>query len=404
MKLVFPRVILGNRGDLASRWGVLRALHQLGAEDVAIFRRSAADLPPLPYRQLPYGRVRNLLPNAEGWRALRRADVAVWAVGLDLQDDSSLAKLIYLQLIFRLYRQLGLKVWCLFQGAGPLTTRRGRAIAAGVLRQVDTFVARDPGTYQLINAVAPGGAYRLAHDAIFLPGFEDDLATLDGPTRSWIEQIAPRDGRPLVGCNLRQWFHFSANLMPYQFAQDRYLARALPRMRQLVQAMQELVARLRREQHARVVLISAYEPGVVPWEDDLHWLHQVKIAFAADNEVMVIDNPLSLPAYFGLMAQLDLMIGMRLHSALIALRLGVPAINISYTLKGRDIMQHLGLADYVVDLETFINTPTVTSAQAAALLEQRTAAAQVRVAVDQAIAANMQVLQDCTSLTQAKPH
>jgi hypothetical protein len=45
MNFILPRVIYGNLGDLASRWGVLRALRQLGAVDVTVFRNLEHDAP-----------------------------------------------------------------------------------------------------------------------------------------------------------------------------------------------------------------------------------------------------------------------------------------------------------------------------------------------------------------------
>jgi polysaccharide pyruvyl transferase WcaK-like protein len=68
----------------------------------------------------------------------------------------------------------------------------------------------------------------------------------------------------------------------------------------------------------------------------------------------LIDLPLSIPEYFSLVSRLDLMIGMRLHSTLTALRFGVPSINISYTLKGGDILAQMGLAQDVVELDKFV--------------------------------------------------
>lgn len=368
MKIVLPRVVLGNRGDLASRWGVLRALARLGLDDVAVFRRSPADLPPLAYAQLPYGRMRNMLPGRAGRAALRHADTVAWAVGLDMQDDSSLAKLIYLRALFGLYRSRGLKLVCLFQGAGPLATRRGRALAAAVLGQVHTFVARDPGSLELLRRVRPGGDYRLAHDAIFLPGFEDDLAALAAPTQSLLAGLRPQDGRPLVGLNIRQWFHFTAGLLPYQFAQQRYRERSGQQMQRVIAAARELLMRLRAATGARILLVSAYEPGVVPWEDDLPWLRALHAACGPDAEVRLVEMPLTLPAYFGLIARLDLMVAMRLHSALIALRLGVPALNLSYTLKGGAILRHLGLGDLAIELEAALADPAAVADQAATLL------------------------------------
>jgi polysaccharide pyruvyl transferase WcaK-like protein len=48
---------------------------------------------------------------------------------------------------------------------------------------------------------------------------------------------------------------------------------------------------------------------------------------------------------------------MRLHSTLTALRFGVPGINLSYTLKGHNILANMGLGDHVVSIEDFLISP-----------------------------------------------
>jgi polysaccharide pyruvyl transferase WcaK-like protein len=100
-----------------------------------------------------------------------------------------------------------------------------------------------------------------------------------------------------------------------------------------------------------------------------------------------------MPAYFNLMSRLDLMIGMRLHSSLVALRFGVPSINLSYTLKGGDILRHLGLPDSVADLRGFIDSPQAVLEKAETMLAGREAErGRVRAAVGNAIQTNLSVL------------
>lgn len=404
MKFIMPRVILGNRGDLASRWGVLRALHQLGMSDVTVFCHDVADAPSLPYRNLSYRPTKNILQDRTGLRAFKDADIVLWAVGLDMQDDSSLARLLYLWVSFGLYRLCGLRIWTLFQGAGPLTTSAGKWIAREVLKRVDIFVARDPRTYDLVGRIYPPVNRLLAHDGIFLPGFEEDAAALEADEKKYLETLFAANGRPVVGLNVRQWFHFASSLLPYQLSRESYLRRSLPRMEKLIRSATRLVASLREEQDARVLLISAYQPGVVPWEDDLPWLAQVKAAFADDPEVVLTDFPLTMPAYYAMMSRLSLMIGMRLHSSLIALRFGVPAINLSYTLKGGDIFGYLGLAENVFTLQDFVESPQKIYDRAAALLAvQGREAERVRQIVGRAVETNMDTLRLLLSFQGTRP-
>jgi polysaccharide pyruvyl transferase WcaK-like protein len=368
-------------------------LHILGVQDVDVYSRSTGDVPPSLYPTLSYQPGRNLLPGNGHWRRLHAADTVLWSVGLDMQDDSSLAKLMYLWVTFRLYHQMGLNVWCLFQGAGPLSTKPGRWLASSVLKEVDLFVARDPGTHTLINRISPGINSVLAHDAIFLPGFEDDLSKMIPNELNYADGIFSGGDGPVVGINIRQWFHFVSSILPYQFSQGAYKQRSQEKMSQLIRSSISLIRLLRVREKARVVLISAYQPEIVPWEDDLPWLTQVKAAFKDDEDVLLIDGPISMPLYYALMSRLDLMIGMRLHSSLVSLRFGVPSLNLGYTLKGADILRHLGLPEYVADLQTFMDTPETLYDRAVSLLQNSsTERGKVGNMVARAIGLNMDIL------------
>lgn len=83
-------------------------LYQLGVDDVTIYRRAAEDIPPLPYRALDFRPVRNLMPGQGHWQALCQADAVLWAVELDMQDDSSLTKLMKLSRLFLTRQSAGM--------------------------------------------------------------------------------------------------------------------------------------------------------------------------------------------------------------------------------------------------------------------------------------------------------
>jgi polysaccharide pyruvyl transferase WcaK-like protein len=209
MRFILPRTIKANRGDLASRWALISTLSQKGFTDTTVFIHAADDAPQNIQNLIPYGPFYNALPPLEGWKSLLKSDVVIWGVGLDIQDDASLMKLLYLFVFFRLYRLLGLEIWVLFQGAGPLERKAGRALAKGVLKCVSVFVARDPKTLSLINSLKKKTDLRLGHDAIFLPGLEKDLAEVSKVEKEIIDKWFGNQGAQLyVGFNIRQCFIF----------------------------------------------------------------------------------------------------------------------------------------------------------------------------------------------------
>ena len=80
MKVILPRVILGNRGDLASRWGLLYALQSLEHEKVTVFAQSINDIPNLKQNFIPYGKVRNLVLPRKGRQAFQQSDTVLCQV------------------------------------------------------------------------------------------------------------------------------------------------------------------------------------------------------------------------------------------------------------------------------------------------------------------------------------
>ncbi|KFC66798.1 colanic acid biosynthesis protein [Bosea sp. LC85] len=387
MSWISPRVIRGNRGDIASRFGILTALLQRNVDISGIFNSRPSHVPQsLRDRLLPYGPLYNFWPGAKGLAALRHARHVVWTGGLDLQDDSSLIKLLHTWLVFASYRLLGLRILLAHQGAGPLQTRTGRWLARRVLSCVTLVLARDEGTHRLLSGLMPAERLRLVADGIFLPGFptrDDAQAPLEP-----IQALAGTDGRPVVGLNVRLWFHFTGSWVPYQFARARYLQRAEGQMSELLESFRAVIEHLRRRHDARIVLVSMYEPGVEPWEDDLVLLERLKNFFPDDDEVHVLRDDLAIEDLCRLFTQFELMIGTRLHSALIALRAGVPAVHVAYTLKGRDIYADLGLSDWIVDIGDFIRSPEQAIALVDAVQAEPARFDRVRATVEPLVARN----------------
>jgi polysaccharide pyruvyl transferase WcaK-like protein len=391
VKFISPRTVMGNRGDLLSRYGILEALTRYTGEKPVVFAVAPEDIGPLNCPILPYGPLYNLWPRMAGVRALREAESVVWTGGLDLQDDSSFLKLVHTWITFLSYRMLGKRIIVLMQGAGPLNSRTGRWLTRRIVNVVDCFVVRDTGTLQLLLKIGGRARFVRGHDGIFLQGLES--LTAQATEKPLVDHLTRHNaGQPVVGVNIRLWYHFSNGFLPYQFAKHRYLKRAEEPMRKLIGAACELVRRLRAGRNARVVLISMYEPNSQPWEDDFPHLQQIKDAFADDSEVVLLADPLSMGGVCDLMRRLNLMIGARLHSTLAALRQGVPAINLAYTNKCSDILSDLGLAANYVPLETFVNSPALVYDRACAVLDDALLSSRIRDLVRERVRENEAIL------------
>lgn len=159
-------------------------------------------------------------------------------------------------------------------------------------------------------------------------------------------------------------------------------------MNRVVTAVSSTIAALRERQGARIVLFSMYEPGVESWEDDRWLLERVKANFAGDDNVQLAGGNPTIVDLCREFSQLDLMIGMRLHSTLLALRAGVPAIHLAYTLKGHDIYADLGLAEWVMPIEHLFEDQQELIELASRILGDPTSRLRVRDAIAKTVDAN----------------
>ena len=355
-RILLPRVIYGNRGDILSRWGLINGLYTIGKDNVHIFAHREDDLPERAHDHFdPYGKFHNLLLSPTAKMAQKQCDRILWGGGLDMTDESSLSKLMYILVLFSYYRMLGKEVDCVFQGAGPIKTRVGEIITREIVKKISLFIARDKYSYELIHKLNPSLPVAPAGDAIFLPGFEDQI--VQQSDTSIVKKFIQKNGQPIVAVNMRRWFHFSSDLIPFQLAKKRYENRGHEKMNQLVNVYIDLVHRIRDYFDAKVLLVSAYNPGIFSWEDDMPWLEKIKCAFPEDREVKLLNEDISMMNYVSIMSKVDLAISMRLHSSLTTLRFGNPAINVSYSEKGNGAFQMLGLENNALNIDSVMQNP-----------------------------------------------
>ncbi len=388
MKFICARYIDGNRGDLLSRYGILSEFQKLGINKLtSVMCLKQEHLMQLNYDIFHYGKIFNTIPTIRGFLALIKSDYILWTGGLDLSDDSSMLKLIYIWVNFLVYRILGLKIMVLNQGAGPIKTKTGKFLVRKILQTVRVFNARDLPSMNLLQNINPRVKYFHSYDGIFAGDF---IVKRSIDTFQWITKHEIQ-GQLIIGLNIREWFHFSHNVLPNFLKRTKANDASILEMQKFINAAINAVSLIRDKLNAKIILISAYEFGSSPSDDELKYLQTIKNSFLTDTNIQIVDFPITLQDYINMISEMDLMIGTRLHCSLTALRLGVPSINLNYTLKGRDIFNELGLAKYVLELPEFIQNPDLLIGKIELVLNEKTLKSKIRESVSIAIKKNKEV-------------
>jgi colanic acid/amylovoran biosynthesis protein len=101
-----------------------------------------------------------------------------------------------------------------------------------------------------------------------------------------------------------------------------------------------------------VVVLFAQCRGPSVAEDDRLVGARLRARSALPERVFLIEEPLSPSALQAAYGQMDYFIGTRMHSVILALNAGVPALAIGYLHKTSGVLEELGMADRYYDINT----------------------------------------------------
>ncbi len=262
------------------------------------------------------------------WRSfgvLKKADLFILGGGGLFTDEKPYAVLIW-TLQAKMARLLGVPVVCLGQSVGPLRTFFGRRVTRGVYMKSVHNTVRDHESLEVLTGLGVPDVEELADPAFLLGNGE--------PLGGKPEDIAVFSVRPWIKGNQARAYE---NLASF-------------------------IVRLWQEHGIKSVLV----PFQVWKDDDLDCLNKIieRVQFIldekgelneniADNFVEVFEYSSNYRKIPELMGRSRLVCGMRLHSLIFASLTGCPFIGISYSRKVKSFARKAGMAEYVLDYESF---------------------------------------------------
>jgi len=331
---------IDNVGDDTIRLAVERAAGSFGAEvHRYAARRPLADPRAVCLREDPRGYL----------RAIRAADrVAIGGGGLLKDEGHALLRgygvLLELLLTALLARALRREVVLLAIGAGPIHTRRGRALVGAIARLAHVRQVRDEGSAATLRALGVRDV-EVAVDPTF--SLFDDAGAGDR---------ASRNGHALL--SVRPWFVFEPDRERREAAlQDAFAAVA------------DQLARAGAEPR----FASLY------WPRDRDASEAVIARMAAPDAARALDGPLTWEALDAELREARLLVAMRYHAIACAAMAGSPIVPVAYEPKVVSLAQALGLPYvHVEDEDRDRRLPALVAAALADPAAHRPDAARLR--------------------------
>ncbi|MGM0471814.1 MAG: polysaccharide pyruvyl transferase CsaB [Bacillota bacterium] len=240
-------------------------------------------------------------------KALYHSDLLLLGGGSLLQDVTSRRSLLYYLGLIYLARQLGVPVSLYAQGVGPIESKLGSFLVPRLLNQVSNLSVRDQDSKELLKELGVSREIRTTVDPVF---------NLRLPEDKRAEEIITAEGinltKPVIGVTLRPW------------GNNDYLTT-------LVQVLDRVANRL----EAEILFLPLHHPG------DLAVSRRVSRLMTVPTQIVQKEyRPEEAAALF---SQVDLLIGVRLHSLIFAAINQRPLVGISYDPKVDSLLRQLNL-------------------------------------------------------------
>ncbi len=227
---------------------------------------------------------------------MRKSSLFINGGGNLIQDTTSTRSLLYYLGAIFLAKVLGMKVMIYGNGIGPLRKGLNQKISANILNKVDVITLREELSLDVLNQI------NILSPTIKLTA--DPALTIDTEFK-----------RPNKNILFDYQIDTNNNLVGFSVRSCRDGKKA-------IQELSKIADYVVDKYGALPIFIPMHHPDDVKTSE--------KIAKSMKNNSIVISNKYEVTDLLYLMSKLKILVGMRLHSLIFALKLNIPALGISY--------------------------------------------------------------------------
>jgi polysaccharide pyruvyl transferase WcaK-like protein len=266
-------------------------------------------------------------------RVFRWADACILSGGTPIYDYDHLSRIIH----YCLPRILGKELVCFGIGVKPIRSWIGRRSVRSLLKRSAAVSTRDLRSKSELEAIGVEKEIRVTGDSsLFLIPRAPDAKKLG-------ELGLIQDG-PLVA------------ICPRALSPDHKIHYHAPLSIEVISKIRRTLAltadHLSRSDH-QVVFIPFHN---APYDDDTAEIIMIRGLMREPS--LVFERVISPETLTGLLGQAELVVGLRLHSLILAAAMGVPSVSVNYDPKIAGFMEYVGLEDYLSEptdpVKTFI--------------------------------------------------
>jgi polysaccharide pyruvyl transferase CsaB len=240
-------------------------------------------------------------------KAMKSSKLFLNGGGNLIQDESSTRSLMYYLTTIWMAKKLGLKVMLYSNGIGAIDKKVNRVITSRIINKADVITLREKISLKEIENL------KVTKPRILVTA--DPAFTLTPCSNEEADSVLAAEGidrnKPLVGISIRKW----KNAQSY--------------VKQIAAAADYMVESFN------------IQPVLIP----MHYPHDVeisnKIASMMKHKPVMIKNKYSVPQMLGIIENMDMIIGMRLHALIYGASLKVPVLGLIYDPKVEGFLEYI---------------------------------------------------------------
>ncbi|MGV8146115.1 MAG: polysaccharide pyruvyl transferase CsaB [Alkaliphilus sp.] len=227
-------------------------------------------------------------------KTIKEVDVVISGGGSILQDVTSSRSLMYYLTIILMSKIFSKKVMFYANGFGPINKGLNRIIAAYIINKVDVITVRDYKSKELMQAMGVKNNIIVTADATF------SLKLLEERERGQLwDEIGIDNTRKTIGISVRKW-------------------KKLKDYKKIIAKMGDYLSKL----NYQIVFIPMQHPNDVEISKE--------IATMMESKSVVLEKKYTANELISIIENLEMLIGMRLHSLIFAAIAGVPMVGVEY--------------------------------------------------------------------------
>lgn len=295
--------------------------------------------------------------------AARRSDIVLWGGGELLKDYTNKASLWYWVLKMWLVSVVNKNLFGSYQGIGPTNGLSSKKMIRFIVHRCKKFVVRDHESYQkLISWGCDENKVSEAADPAVIP----DVINSSKDTAETMEilDISEKFLDNFVAIGPRDWFHYQkSGILPYKYRKKLGLVKKQTSSKKHDKFIKSL------KEMSQSIIDNGHNILLVPMhmnEEDTALCQLIKSSSTLPEKVKILDKDTLSPSQLRyIISKARAMVGLRLHTTIIATSAQVPSMTYYYVDKGRAYFSKINQEDYARPIEDLLKDNFINEFEAA---------------------------------------